>query len=303
MAVITTGAFAKLLWPGINSVFGGAYDEWPVEWSQIFPTYSSDKAYEEDVQYEGLGLPQVKNEGAAVAYDQMRQVFTQVYKNVTWALGFQVTREMFEDKQYAIIDKRARELAFSMRQGEEVTHANILNRAFSSTINTGADGLELCSTVHLKSGGGTYANELTTAAVLTEASLEQVCIDISGLENDRSLKISVMPECLIVPRQLGFTAERILNSALQNDSANNAINALKSLSSIPKGVKMNHYLTDANNWFVKTNCPDGLKSFQRRKLEFDMDNDTDTQNAKFLATQRYIPYWSDARGIFGSAPA
>jgi len=210
---------------------------------------------------------------------------------------------MFEDKQYAIIDKRARELAFSMRQGEEVTHANILNRAFSSAINTGADGLELCSTAHLKSGGGTYQNELTTAAVLTEASLEQACIDIAGLENDRSLNISIMPECLIVPRQLGFTAERILNSTLQNDTANNAINALRTLSSIPKGVKMNHYLDDANNWFIKTNCPDGLKSFQRRKLEFDMDNDTDTQNAKFLATQRYIPYWSDPRGIFGSAPS
>lgn len=303
MAIISTGSVAKALWPGVNAFFGLAYNEHPLEYTEIFDTEKSEMNFEEDVNVYGLGLATVKDEGANVAYDTMAQGFLKRYVHVTYGLGFIITREAVEDNQYLKLAKQRTEaLAFSMRQTKENVGANVLNRAFNNSY-TGADGLELCSTAHLLAKGGTFKNELTTAADLSEASLEQACIDIMDMVNDAGLNISIMPRKLIIPTALCFEAERILKSNLQNDTANNAINALRSKGILPDGVAINHYLTDSDAFFIKTNALDGLKHFERRALEIENDTDFDSENIKFKATERYVMSWTDPRGIFGSPGA
>ena len=303
MAIINTGALAKALWPGVNKWFGMSYDEYPSEYTEIFRTESSEKNFEEDVNAYGLGLAMVKPEGENLAYDSMAQGFLKRYTHTTYALGFIITREAIEDNQYMeLAEKRARALAYSMRQTKENVGANVLNRAFDNNY-TGADGLELCSTAHLLSKGGTYKNELTTAADLSEASLEQMCIDVADFKDDAGLRIAVMPRKLIIPSALQFEAERILKSTLQNDTANNALNAMKSKGVLPEGYCVNHYLTDTDAYFIRTDCPDGMKHFQRRDMAIDNDTDFDSENMKFKASERYVFGWTDPRGIFGSPGA
>jgi phage major head subunit gpT-like protein len=305
MGAINTGSFAKALWPGINKWYGETYKEWVEEYSDLFSSERSTKAYEEEVGISGFGLAQEKSEGAGVAYDESKQAFIDRYTNKTYALGFIITKEAMEDNQYdisALGRNKARALAFSMRQTMEIIAANVYNRAFSDSYTFG-DGKELCADDHPLFAGGTFANELAVAADLSEASLEQACIDIAGFVNDRGLKIAVMPETLHIPKELAFEAERILRSTLQNDTANNAVNALRSMGMFKGGAKVNHYFTDPDAWFIRTNCPDGMKCFKRVDTEFGMDNDFDTDNAKFKARFRVSFGATDKRGIFGSPGA
>ena len=298
---ITTGNFSKALWPGINAWYGKAYNEHKVEWTDLFDKYTSRRAWEEDVSVSGFGLAQIKGEGESVAYDSERQGFITRYTHVVYALGFIITREMVEDDLYDVVGQRkARGLAFSMRQTKETLAANVYNRAFSSTY-TGGDGKELCATDHPNIAGGTYANELSTAADLSEAALEQACIDLMKFTNDRGLRISIMPQSLIVPVDLAFEADKIMKTEYEVGTANNTVNVVR--SRFPGGVKVNHYLTDTDAWFIRTNCPDGMKYFERRGDNFAQDDDFDTENAKYKASFRCSFGWSDPRSVFGSPGA
>lgn len=298
--VINTGSIAKLLWPGLNAVWGKEYTEHPAEWRDLVDVETSDKMYEEDVLVPGFGLAPVKTEGAAVQYDSTQQGYTSRYTNVAYALGFIVTREAIDDNQY---ERRAigstKDLAFSLRQTKENVVANIFNRGFNSSY-VGGDGKELLATDH-PTQAGTFSNELAVAADLSEASLEDICVQIMNATNDRGLKISLMPRSLHVPTALTFEATRILKSQLQNDTANNAINALRSMGMFPEGVKVNHYFTESDAWFVRTNATRGTKLFQRTSAEFAQDNDFDTSNLKYKAYERYVAGWTDPRGVYGSA--
>lgn len=302
MSAINTGSIAKLLWPGLNAIWGKEYSEHPMEYRDIFETDTSTKGREEEVLMPGFGLAPIKNEAGSVSYDTTSQGYTSTYTHVEYGLGFIVTRKAIDDNQY---EKKAlgstRDLAFSFRQTKENVGANVLNRAFNSSY-TGGDGKELLATDH-PIQSGTFQNELTTPADLSEAALEDLCVLIMNAVNDRGLRISLMPKSLIVPPALVFEATRILKSQLQNDTANNAINALRSMGMFPDGAKVNHYLTDADAWFVKTNAPNGLKHFERVAAEFAQDNDFDTSNLKYKGYERYSFGWTDPRGLYGSAGA
>lgn len=304
MAVMTTGSHPKDLWPGIVAHFGHTFDKHPEEYGQIFDTETSNKAYEERVQYKGLGLAPVKGQGAAISYDEGSQGISPRITNVTYALGAIVTREAIEDGQYeSIASRMARCLAFSVRQTQENVAANILNRAFNSTYTmTGGDGLELCSTVHV-TADGTQSNELAVAADFSESALEDLLIQIMTATDDRGMKISLIGQKLIIPPQLVFEATRVLESVNQSNSANNDINAIKNMGLLPGGVTANHYLTDADAWFVKTNAPEGLIYQNRRAREFKQDNDFDTENAKMKTSIRFGIGWGDWRSLYGSAGA
>ena len=302
MSIINSGSFAKALWPGVNAWYGKSYAEYEVEFDKLFDKYTSSKAFEEDVGISSFGLAVNKPEGSAVSYDSERQSFITRYQHAVFALGFIITREMMEDDQYDVVGQRkAQGLAFSMRQTKEVVAANVYNRAFTSGY-TGGDGSVLLSSSHANLKGGTWSNIISTAADLSEASLEQACIDIAGFTNDAGLLIAVRPESLIIPRQLIFEAKRILATDGRVGTDNNDLNAIKTMGSIPK-IITNHFLTDSDAWFIRTNVPHGMKYFERRGDQFDMDNDWDTENAKFKATARYSFGWTDPRGLYGSAGA
>lgn len=300
---INRGNFAKALWPGVNAWYGESYNEFPVEYTALFDTYTSSKAFEEDMGIVSLGLAAVKTEGGSVAYDSMEQGYLTRYTHVNYGLGFIITEEMIDDDQYMIVaNKNAKALAYSMRQTKEIVGANVYNRAFNASYTFG-DGKELLSTAHPNVSGGTWQNTLTTAADISEAALEQAFIDMGKWTNDRGLKIAVIPQKLIIPVDLQFDAERILMSPLQSGNSNNDINALKSMGKFPGGVMINHYLTDTDAWFIRTNVPEGMKYFERKADAFSDDNDFDTNNLKYKATGRYSFGATDPRGLYGSPGA
>ena len=308
-AIITSSSFAKLLWPGLNSIYGKEYNDYPVEWEQLFEKNTSDKAYEEDLGFSSFGLASVKSEGAPIAYDTERQGFTSRYNHVVYALGFIITREIYEDDQYGKVGaQKAKALARSMRQTKEIVGANVYNRAFNTSY-VGGDGATLVasaggggSTSHPNVAGGTWTNGVATASDLSEAALEQAVIDIAGFRDDRGLLIAAKPQQLVIPYQQQFEAHRILGANGRVGTDLNDPNAIKDMS-IFKDVTVNHYLTDSDAWFIRTDVKDGLKYFERSGDAFEMDNDFDTENAKFKATARYSFGWSDPRAIYGSAGA
>lgn len=299
MGVITTSSFAKALWPGVNAWYGKAYNDYSTEWDKLFEKNTSKKAYEEDVGTSGFGLAKIKAEGGAIEYDSERQGFTTRYNHVVYALGFVVTREMFEDDQYDVVGQRkAKGLARSMRQTKEIIGANIFNRAFNSSY-VGGDGKEMVATDHPNVAGGTWSNELATASDLSEAALEQAAIDIYAFTDDRGLLIAAKPQKLVIASANQFEAMRILEAEGRTGTDSNDPNVLKTKGIIPS-VIVNHYFTDPDAWFLLTDVNDGLKYFERRADAFEMDNDFDSENAKFKSTARYSFGWSDARGVYGS---
>ena len=309
MSVINSSSFAKALWPGVNAWYGKAYSEYPVEYTKLFETYKSSKQFEEDVGVSSFGLGIVKGEGAPIQYDSERQSFITRYNHVVYALGFIITREIMDDDQYDVVGQRkAQGLAFSMRQTKEIVAANVYNRAFS-TNQLGGDGSSLIaagypggSTNHPNFAGGSQTNGPSVASDLSEAALEQAHIDIAGFTNDRGLLISVRPKTLVIPRQLMFEAKRIVSPDGRPGADTNDINALKLMGLVPETV-VNHYLVDQDAWFLRTDVPHGMKYWERRADSFDMDNDFDTENAKFKATGRYAFGFTDPRGMYASPGA
>lgn len=300
--IITSSSFAKALWPGVNAWYGKAYNDYPVEWDKLFEKNTSRKAYEEDVGLSSFGLAVVKPEGSPIQYDTERQGFTSRYTHVVYGLGFVITREIYEDDQYDVVGQRkAKALARSMRQTKEIIGANVYNRAFSNSY-VGGDGVSMINSAHVNVAGGTYSNTLATQADLSEAALEQAVIDIAGFRDDRGLLIAAKPRKLVIPYQLQFEARRILGANGRVGTDFNDPNAIKDMGLFSE-VVINHYLTDPDAWFILTDVNDGLKYFERRGDEFEMDNDFDTENARYKATARYSFGWTDPRGIYGSQGA
>lgn len=265
----------------------------------MFDTDSSDRNYEEDVQLTGFGLAPRKSESAGVQYDSEIQGFTTRYTHVAYALGYMVTKEELDDNLYEQVSKRrSASLAQSFRQTKENVGANVYNRAFNGTY-LGGDGVSLCSTAHPNATGGTFANKPTVDADLSETALEDAIIALMGYQNDRGLLINVMPKSLHVARQNWFNANRILQSVYSPGTANNDINVLKATNALPEGIKMNHYFTAPNAWFLRTNIQNGMKYYERVGIQFDQDNDFDTSNAKAKGYERYSFGWTDPRAVYG----
>ena len=251
----------------------------------------------------GFGAAPTKSEGSAVTFDDAQEVYTARYTNETIALAFSLTEEAVEDNLYDRLSARyTRALARSMAHTKQVKAAAILNNAFDSSY-TGGDGLELISTAHVLANGNTFRNEPSTAADLNETSLENGLIDVSNFVDERGLKIALRGMKLVVPAQLQFIADRLLKSELRPGTADNDINAVRSMGMLPQGYTINHFLTDTDAWFMMTDAPNGLKHFQRTPIRTAMEGDFDTGNVRYKARERYVFGWSDPRGIYGSPGA
>jgi len=299
---ISRGQLVKELEPGLNALFGLEYNNYANEHAEIFDTENSDRAFEEEVMLSGFANAPIKAEGTSVSFDNAQETFTARYTHETLALAFAITEEAIEDNLYDRLASRyTKALARSMANTKQVKAANVLNNAFSSS-SAGGDGKELCATDHPISAG-TDRNELSTAADLNETSLEQSLIDIAALTDERGLKIAAQGTKLIIPSALQFTAERLMKSSQRVGTADNDINAVVSKGMIPQGYTVNHYLTDTDAFFIKTDVPNGLKHFVRAPMKTAMEGDFTTGNVRYKARERYSFGFSDWRGIFGSPGA
>ena len=302
MSVITTGNHPKQLWPGVKKFWGMQYNEHPLECKDLFTWETSDKAYEEVVEDVGFGLAPSKSQGGSVSFDTTTQGIVNRATHVAYALGYIITHEAIQDNLYFSQSKdKAKANAFSMRQTKENVSANIYNRAFSSSYTYG-DGVSLISDSH-PTANGNQSNLLSVAADLSEQSLEDMMIQIMQTLNSRGLNIALMPKSLHVAPKNFFNAERILKTVAQSGTANNDLNVIKANGLIPEGCKVNHYFTDQDAWFLRTNNANGMIAFQRESIDFDQDNDFTTKNARASAYERYSFTVGDWRGVFGSAGA
>lgn len=295
----SSGNFAELLWPGIIDLWGHEYPQYEPLYRKIFQMQRSDKRFEKFQGVTGLGLVGEKTEGNAVGYEDPFQGYQKEFVNLTYGLGVIVTREMYEDEMYNYINSTPRWLSRSLYQTEETIAFNHLNRAFNSSF-TGADGVSLCNASHPLVGGGTFRNQLSVASDLTQTSLETATQDLLDFVDDQSLKIRVMPKCLVVPTALNHRARKLLESAYVTGSADNDKNPIPGLFT---DLVVSPWLTDTDAWFIVTTQERGLMWLTRREAELTRDNEFDTENLKFKVTKRLSSGWVDPRGVFGTAGA
>lgn len=299
---ISRAQLVKELEPGLNALFGLEYKNYENQHTQIYSVESSDRAFEEEVMESGFGEAPVKTEGAGVSYDQAQEVYTARYTHETIALAFSLTEEAVEDNLYDRLSARyTKALARSMAQTKQIKAAAVLNNAFTTSI--GGDGVALCATNHPTLSGPNLSNTLATPADLSETSLEQSLIDIAAFTDERGLKIAVQGLRLLIPKELMFTADRIMKSTLRVGTADNDINAILNKGMVPQGYVVNNFLTDPDAYFIKTDAPNGMKMFERVSMKTGFEGDFDTGNVRYKARERYSFGFSDPRGIYGSPGA
>jgi len=300
---ISRAQLAKELEPGLNALFGMEYSRYENEHAEIFETEASDRAFEEEVLIVGFGNARDKSEGQGVAYDQASEGFTARYTHETVALAFALTEESVEDNLYDRLGARyTKALARSMAHTKQVKAANVLNNAFSSSF-TGGDGKSLVATDHPLAGGGTFSNRPSAFADLNETSLENALISISTFVDDRNMILALQGTKLVVPPQLQFVADRLLETPGRVETADNDINAIRNMGLLPQGYAVNHFLTDTDAFFVLTDCPDGFKHFERSPIATSMEGDFNTGNVRYKARERYSFGFSNPRAVFASQGA
>ena len=297
---ISRAQLVKELEPGLNALFGLEYNRYENQHAEIFVTETSDRAFEEEVMLSGFASAPTKQEGAGVVFDQAGETFTARYNHETIALAFAITEEAIEDNLYdRLAGRYTRALARSMANTKQVKAANVLNNAQVTTV-TGGDGESLIGNAHPLATGGSFSNVLATAADLNETSLEQSLIDIAGFVDERGLKIAASGRKMIIPKELQFTAERIMKSPQRVGTADNDINAIANMGMVPEGYSVNNFLTDTDAFFLLTDAPNGFKHFIRSPIKTAMEGDFDTGNVRFKARERYSFGWSDPRAVFGN---
>lgn len=297
---ISRSQLVKELLPGLNALFGLEYKRYEQEHTEIFTSETSDRSFEEETKLSGFGAAPVKPEGSSLAYDTAQESYTSRYTHDTVAMGFAITEEAIEDNLYDSLSSRyTKALARSMAYTKQVKAAAILNNAFSGSY-LGGDGVALCSASHPLSGGATNSN-LLSAADLNETSLENAYIQMAGWTDERGLLVAAKPRKLVIPPALTFVAERLLKTQARVGTADNDVNAIVSISAVPGGYTVNHFLTDTNAWFLMTDVPNGLKHFTRVAMSTGMEGDFDTGNVRYKARERYSFGWSDPLAILGSA--
>lgn len=299
--VTNTAAIRDLLYPGLNAIFGD-YQELPAQWQEIYSKNTSDMIREIDVEVKLLGLAQLKAEGAAVAYDDMGERYSYVYVHKAVGLGFIMTKFAIRDNLYKTqFGPNTRALKHSFRQTKEIYGAAVLNNASDGTNFPGGDGVALLSTAH-PIDVGVVANTPTVQAELNESSLQDAIVGARRFKDAAGLRVMITGRKIVVTPELQFTAERLFKTQDRVGSADNDVSAFRSRGDLKGGYTVNDFLTNVKSWYLLTDCPDGLKFFQRDPLEIDMYTDFDTSSLKVKGEERYSFGWSNFRAIWGNMP-
>jgi len=302
MATISRAQALKELLPGLNALFGLEYNKYENEHAEIYDTENSERSFEEEVKLSGFGAAPVKSEGQSISYDTAQEAFTARYSHETVAMGFSITEEAMEDNLYDSLSARyTKALARAMAYTKQVKAASLLNTGFATFLS--GDGVSLFNASHPTVSGNVNSNRPAVDADLNETSLEQSVIDIAGYTDERGLLIAARPRKLIVPPALMFVATRLLETQLRTGTADNDTNALRVMGAIPEGYTVNHYLTDNDAWFIKTDVPNGMKHFVRVAMQTAMEGDFDSGNVRYKARERYSFGTSDPLGMYGSPGA
>ena len=293
--------FRSIVEPILNEEFDGVYDQRADEWNQVFreQTGIARNYHEEPVLY-GFGAAPELPDGMPVTYQSGGVLFLARYYYRVYGLAFALTKVLVEDGDHIRIGSiYSQHLAQSLIETKETLCANILSRAFNGSY-VGGDGVALSVTTH-PLASGTFSNLLTTAANLSQTSVEQMMIQIRQAVDNNGKKIRLEPKKLIVAPANVFQAEVILKSVLRSGTNNNDVNPVNSMGLLKGGQANLSRLTSSTAWWIQTSAPQGLKLLKRRGLEKSMEGDFETDSMRYKATERYIPGWTDPRAVWGTA--
>jgi hypothetical protein len=293
--------FRSVVEPILNETFDGVYDQRADEWKMVFREQKGiPRNYHEEPVLYGFGAAPELPDGMPVTYQSGGVLFLQRYVYKVYGLAFALTKVLVEDGDHIRIGQTyAKHLAQSLIETKETLAANILNRAFTSGY-TGGDGKTLVATDH-PIVNGTFSNQLTTAAALSQTSLEQILIQIRNAVDNNGKRIRLNPLKIVSGPSNVFQAEVLLKSALRAGTADNDINPVKSMGLLSEGQANLSRITSTTAWWVQTDAPEGLKLMMRRGLEKSMEGDFETDSMRYKATERYDLGWTDPRAVFGTA--
>lgn len=292
--------FRSIVEPILNESFDGVYDQRADEWSRVFREEDGiPRNYHEEPVLYGFGAAPQLPEGTPVTYQEGGVLFLKRYVYKVYGLAFALTKVLVEDGDHIRLGQvYARHLAQSLVETKELKAANVLNTAFNSAY-PGGDGVSLISTSH-PIVNGTQSNQLATAAVLSQTSLEQMLIQVRQSADNNGKRIRLVPRQLVVAPGNIFQAEVLLKSVLRTGNANNDINPVKSIGLLDEGAAVLSRLTSPTAWWVQTDAPEGMKLLMRRRLEKTCEGDFETDSMRYKATERYETGWTDWRSMFGT---
>lgn len=289
--------FGDLLEPGFREIFDDKYNEVPSTFERIFNVHTSDKQDERDSAVSGFGYWQETGEGQPLDYEDPVQMYDKVYVHLKYTKGFKITRELWEDDQYNVMNKKPAALGRAARRTVEYQAAQVFNRAFNTSY-LGGDGKPLVSTTHPRAdGGSSQSNASSTGIPLNENNLETAIMAMRKQTDDKGMKIDVRPDTLIVPVELSKTAHLIVDSNMRSGTADNDVNPYKGQFKIIDWLYLDNSTTQ---WFLIDSNLNELHFFWRVRPEFKQDEAFDTDLAVFKGRMRFSDGWSDWRGIWGS---
>ena len=292
--------FRSIVEPILNEAFDGVYDQRSDEWKQVFREERGiPRNYHEEPVLFGFGAAPELPDGTAVTYQSGGVLFIKRYQYKVYGLAFALTKVLVEDGDHIRIGQTyAKHLAQSLVETKETLAANVLNRAFNGAY-AGGDGKSLVATDH-PIMNGTFSNQLSTAAALSQTSLEQILIQVRNAVDNNGKRIRLNPIKLVVSPSNVFQAEVLLKSVLRTGTGNNDINPVKSMGLLDGGQANLSRLTSTTAWWVETDAPEGLKLMMRRSLEKSMEGDFETDSMRFKSTERYDLGWTDPRAVYGT---
>ena len=293
--------FRSIVEPILNECFDGVYDQRADEWSRVFREQEGiPRNYHEEPVLYGFGAAPLLPDGTPVTYQQGGVLFLKRYVYSVYGLAFALTKVLVEDGDHIRIGQvYARHLAQSLIETKETLAANVLNNAFTGGAYAGGDGVALNSASH-PIVTGTFSNLLTTAANLSQTSLEQMLIQIRQAVDNNGKKIRLVPKQIVVAPGNIFQAEVLLKSVLRAGTADNDINPVKSIGLLADGAAVMSRLTSPTAWWVQTDAPEGMKLMMRRRLEKTMEGDFETDTMRYKATERYDIGFTDPRAMYGT---
>jgi hypothetical protein len=299
----TTGGFATLLAPGLWRVAFNAINRHPNAWQAVLNVGNMDQAYIDESEVAGLGGMLTKPEGVATTFDDPIMGSTLRYSPSSYGLGFRVTREMYDDDLYSIMNRMAAELGKAAAYKVEVDAWSVLNNAFTAGY-VGIDGLVLGHVSHTRLDGGTViANKPSTDVDFSFTALQAGLDHFKTLVDNRGRPIDMTPKLVVIDTSFEWAAKEILQTEFKPYTANNEINVLKD----EVAYMTTRYLTDADSWFLLTDKGgdqgDGhdLRFFWRVKPETAEADDFLTGDALYKIYARYAKGFAHWRGVYCSS--
>lgn len=294
--------YGSSMLPALDELFRSEYEQHPSRRELLFRSRKVDRDITQYSELHDLELHAEIGEGQEYTYKRMKQGYSKTATVLKYGLGISISEEAIDDGKIDLVADMVRKMGRSAKESKEVNAMNILNNAFTGSTVLTADGQNLCDTDHALPSGGTYRNELTTAADLSVTSLETALYDFeTQFVGDSGIIEMIKPKFLVVNPLNRRYADELVNSMGKADTADNNKNSFKDEGLI---VISTPHLVDTDAWFLIADpSQNGLRIANRADIETKAEEDFDTDSIKYKSRYREVVYAVHGKGVFGTPGA